>query len=220
MEVKDARTLSLLWSTPFPKLRPRHWINPQGGTMTLLWPLASGAALAEVKSSPALTAQMAGFKEKEGDYLLKVLDVKNGHTLGQLLIETGKGSFRIRDVITEGDSVVISDTQNRTLVYSLSYRSSEGQIFGGRAALSAASILLSVENGDGLLSLYNLQTLEKLEQFTFQSRLSLLRFNPQGKTTFRTDRKSGGLRAGRLGVWRSSKQSSVVSGPWSVGSRP
>ena len=184
MEVKDARTLSLLWSTPFPKLRPRHWINPQGGTMTLLWPLASGAALAEVKSSPALTAQMAGFKEKEGDYLLKVLDVKNGHTLGQLLIETGKGSFRIRDVITEGDSVVISDTQNRTLVYSLSTGRQKGQIFGGRAALSAASNLLSVENGDGLLSLYNLQTLEKLEQFTFQSRLSLLRFNPQGKRLF------------------------------------
>lgn len=184
MEVKDARTMAVLWSTPFPKERPRHWLNSRSGTMALLWPVSAKAAAAEIKSSAALSAQMGGLKEKEGDYLLKVLDLKNGQTLGQLLIETGKGSFRIRDVIANGDWVVISDTQNRTLVYSLGTGQQKGKIFGGRAAVSAASKLLSVENGDGLMTLYHLESMEKLEQFTFPSRISLSRFSEDGKRLF------------------------------------
>lgn len=184
MNVKDARTLSVLWSTPFPKERPRHWLNSRSGTMALLWPVASKAAAAEIKSSPGLSAQMSSLKEKEGDYLLKVLDLKNGQPLGQLLIETGKGSFRIREVIVNGDLIVISDSQNRTLVYSLSTGRQKGKIFGGRADVSPASYLLAAENGDGLMTLYDLETLDKREQFTFPSRISLLRFSDDGKRLF------------------------------------
>ena len=176
--------MSLIWATPFPKERPRHWLNSRSGTMVLLWPVSSKAASAEIKSSPALSAQMSGLKEKEGDYLLKVLDLKNGQALGQLLIETGKGSFRIRDVIVSGDLIVISDSQNRTLVYSLSSGRQKGKMFGARADVSTANNLLAVENGDGLLTLYDLNTLDKREQFTFPSRISLLRFSEDGKRLF------------------------------------
>jgi WD40 repeat protein len=184
MDVKDARTMNVLWSTPFPKERPRHWLNSRSGTLALLWPVSSKAASAEIKSSPALSAQMSGLKEKEGDYLLKVLDLKNGQTLGQLLIETGKGSFRIRDIIVNSDLIVISDTQNRTLVYSLSTGRQKGKMFGARADASSVNNLLAVENGDGLMTLYDLNTLDKREQFTFPSRISLLRFSEDGKRLF------------------------------------
>ena len=184
MNVKDARTMSVLWSTPFPKERPRHWLNSRSGTMALLWPVASKAASAEIKSSPTLSAQMSALKEKEGDYLLKVLDLQNGKALGQLLIETGKGSFRIREVVVNGDLIAISDNQNRTLVYSLSTGRQKGKIFGGRADVSPASNLLAAENGDGLMTLYDLESLDKREQFTFPSRISLLRFSDDGKRLF------------------------------------
>jgi len=184
LNVKDARTMSVLWSTPFPKERPRHWLNSRSGTMALLWPVSTKAAAAEIKSSPALSAQMSGLKEKEGDYLLKVLDLHNGKPLGQLLIETGKGSFRIREVIVNGDLIVISDNQNRTLVYSLSTGRQKGKIFGGRADVSTASNLLAAENGDGLMTLYDLESIDKREQFTFPSRISLLRFSEDGKRLF------------------------------------
>ena len=127
---------------------------------------------------------MSGLKEKEGDYLLKVLNLKNGQSLGQLLIETGKGSFRIRDIIVNGDLIVISDTQNRTLVYSLSTGRQIGKIFGARADVSPASHLLAAENGDGLMTIYDLDSLDKREQFTFPSRISLLRFSEDGKRLF------------------------------------
>ena len=56
-------------------------------------------------------------KEKEGDYLVQVLDARNGNELGKLLIETGKGSFRLSSVMAAGDWVVVADTRNRVLVY-------------------------------------------------------------------------------------------------------
>jgi len=112
------------------------------------------------------------------------LDLKDGKALGKLLIETGKGSFRITDVLTSGDWVAISDTQNRTLVYSLSSGQQKGKVFGRLTAISPESNLLCVENGEGLLTLHELASFEKREQFTFPSRVSLVRFSDDGKRLF------------------------------------
>jgi WD40 repeat protein len=184
MEVLDARTLSPLWSTQFPKERPRYWLPPRSETITLAWPVASKAADAEIKDSPALKQQMSALKEKEGDYLLKVLDVKTGQMLGQLMIETGKGSFRVKDVFTSGDWVVISDNQNRTLVYSLRSGQQAGKVFGRRAAVSPASNLLCVEKEDGVLVLHDLTSFEERRHLSFTSPISLISFSPDGKRLF------------------------------------
>lgn len=184
MEVRDALSLLPLWSVSFPKERPRYWVAPRNGTMTLLWPVTSKAAASAIKDNPTLSQQLKTLKEKEGDYFLKVLDVKSGKPLGELLIETGKGSFRISDVFAAGDWVVISDTENRTLVYSLSSGQQKAKVFGRQAAVSAVSNLLCVENGDGLLSLYEMASFEKREQFTFPTRVSFVRFSEDGKRLF------------------------------------
>ena len=184
MEVRDGRTLSPLWSLPFPNERPRYWAAPRQGTLTLLWPVSSKAVAAEAKDQPDLKAQLSALKEKKGDYFLKVLDLKNGKALGKLLIETGKGSFRITDVLTIGDWVAISDSQNRTLVYSLSSGQQKGKVFGRLTAASPESNLLCVENGEGLLTLHDLASFEKRQQFTFPSRVSLVRFSDDGKRLF------------------------------------
>jgi WD40 repeat protein len=184
MEVRDGRTLSPLWSLSFVNERPRYWAAPREGTLTLLWPVSSKAVAAETKDQPDLKAQLSALKEKKGDYLLKVLDLKDGKALGKLLIETGKGSFRITDVLTSGDWVAISDTQNRTLVYSLSNGQQKGKVFGRLTAISPESNLLCVENGEGLLTLHELASFEKREQFTFPSRVSLVRFSDDGKRLF------------------------------------
>ncbi len=185
MEVRDAPTLNALWSLPLPNERPRYWVAPAGNsTITLLWPVSSKAAGAAIKQNATLTQQVKILKEKEGDYYLKVLDVKTGKPLGELLIETGKGSFRISDVFTAGDWVVISDTENRTLVYSLSSGQQKAKVFGRLAAVSAVSNLLCVANGEGPLNLYSLNSFEQREQFTFPTRVSFVRFSEDGKRLF------------------------------------
>lgn len=184
MEVRNARDMSVLWSTTFPKERPWFWVIPSEQTITLLWTARSKAAAAELKENPTLQKQMAALKEKEGDYLVKTLDLRTGKVLGAILVETGKGSFRIREVFTSGNRVVVADTQNRVLVYSLTDGQQVGKVFGKRPVVSSAANVVGVEADEGVLVLYDLNNFEKREQYTFSSSLAFARFSPDGKQLF------------------------------------
>ncbi len=182
IEVQDARTLKALWSKSYPKEAPQVWMS--ASTIALAWPVSANAAKAEISSDPLLARQLAAMKEKEGDYFLQVLDARSGEPRGRLLIETGKGSFRISNVFTSGDWAVFTDTENRTLLYSLSTGEQKGRVFGRRAAISPATGLLCVENEDGQLTLYDLASMDKRDQFTFSNAVELARFSADGKTLF------------------------------------
>lgn len=184
VEMRDARNQELLWSKPYPKESPRIWVAPGQGTVLLLWDVTDDAAKAEIKADAKLSQQLTTMKEKEGDYYLQILDVRSGNKLGQLLIETGKGSFRLSNVFAAGDWVVVADTQNRVQVYSLKTGELKGRVFGGFATVAPNSGLLCVENESGQLAIYDLATLEKRDQFVFSSPVSLLRFSGDGRRLF------------------------------------
>jgi len=184
LEVLDSRTWAPLWSVPFPKERPWFWVAPRDHTITLVWTARSKAASAEIKANPTLQRQFAALKEKEGDYLIKTLDLRTGKPLGQLMIETGKGSFRVKEVFTAGDWVILADNENRVVVYSLADGHQAGKVFGKRPSVSVASNLLCVETEESVLAVYDLATFEKREQFTFASPVSLTRFSADGKRLF------------------------------------
>jgi hypothetical protein len=184
LEVRDVRTSSLLWSKPFPKEAPQVWMDPQDQAMALSWPISSEEAKAKIKGDAALSKQLAAMNEKEGDYFLQAHDARTGRVMGRLLIETGKGSFRISHVTVAGDWVVISDTQNRILVYSLSSGERKGKVFGSSATVDQAGKLLCVENEGGQLTIYDLASMEKRDQFVFSTPLALAQFSPEGKSLF------------------------------------
>jgi WD40 repeat protein len=184
IEVQDVRDASVLWKKEFPKEAPRLWIDPIGDVLVLTWPVKSNAAKAVIKTDVKLTAQLATMKEKEGDYLVQTFEVRTGKLKGALLIETGKGSFRIADVAAAGDMLVISDTENRALVYSLADGAQKGRFFGGRPSVSETSGLLAVENEMGQLAVYDLASMERRDQFTFSDPVALTRFSPDGKRLF------------------------------------
>ena len=184
IELQDARNLAPLWSRSFPKEAPKVWIDSGEATVVLSWPTSTNAAKAEIKSDAALARRLAAMKEKEGDYFLQVLDANTGKVLGRLLIETGKGSFRIENVFAANDWVVISDTENRVLVYSLSTGEQKGKVFGKSAAINSAGNLLCVENESGKLTIYDLVSMEKRDQLVFSSPVALMRFNRDGKSLF------------------------------------
>ena len=181
MEVRDVRSLSPLWSRSFPREAPKIWIEPRAKTMVLSWPISASAAKTEIKADADLTERLTAIREKEGVYLLQVLDASTGQALGRLLIETGKGSFRISDVFAVKDWVIISDTQNRVLIYSLRTGERKGQMFGRRAEISEASSLLCVENEPSQLIIYDLTSMEKRDQFNFSTPIALTRFSSDGK---------------------------------------
>ena len=57
-------------------------------------------------------------------------------------------------------------------------------MFGAYAAVSPASKLLCIENESGKLAVYDLETLEKRDEFTFTSPISMLRFSQDGRRLF------------------------------------
>lgn len=184
MSVLTSAAAILLCAVPFPKEAPQVWIDPHEQTLVLSLPLSTSAAQTEIKNDAALTKRLTSMKEKEGDYFLQVLDARTGMAIGRLLIETGRGSFRISRAFAAGDWVVVFDTKNRILLYSLSSGEQKGTLFGNKAAINPISKLLSVENESGKLTVYSLDTMEKRDQFTFSSPVSLARFTPDGKTIF------------------------------------
>jgi tricorn protease-like protein len=123
-------------------------------------------------------------KEKVGDYFIKIVDAQSGNEMGKLLIETGKASFRVSNIFAAGDSVIVTDTQNRVLVYSLKTGELKGRVFGAYAAVSPASKLLCVENESGKLAVHDLATMAKRDEFIFTRPISMLRFSQDGKRLF------------------------------------
>lgn len=181
LEISDARTLAPVWSKPYPKESPRVWVSPRQETLALVWDVTDDAAKDEIKADPKLAAQLSAMKEKEGDYLVQVLDAKDGSRKGSLLIETGKGSFRLKNVYASGDRVVVTDNLNRVLVYSLATGEQKGRAFGNYAAVSDALSLMCVENERGKIAVYDLSTMEKRDELIFSHPVSMLRFSGDGR---------------------------------------
>lgn len=184
IEFLDVSTMQSLWTKAYPKEAPRVWIAPIHGTAALVWNVKTETARAEIKADATLTQRQSSMKEQEGDYFVNILDAANGNSLGKLLIETGKGSFRLSHVFAAGDWVVVSDTQNRVLIYSLKSGDLKGRVFGGYATIALTTNLLCVENEIGKLAIYDLNTMEKRDELVFSSGISLLRFSADGTRLF------------------------------------
>jgi Peptidase family M48 len=184
IEMLDARTMKSLWSRTYAKESPRVWIAASQGTLALAWDANDEAARDEIKRDARLSRQLSQMKEKEGNYLVEILAAADASELGKLLIETGKGSFQLANAFGAGDWAIISDTQNRVLIYSLKSGEQKGRVFGGSATVSLAKNLLGVENERGKLALYDLNTMDKRDEFVFSSPISMFRFSPDGSRLF------------------------------------
>ena len=184
IELRDSRTGTQLWSRNFSKEPPEVFVDPEQRNVVFVWPASAATARDEARKTPALAKQLSSLKEKEGDYLIQVLDAATGQPRGGLFVETGKGSFRLRDVTVAKDAVVAVDNSNRVLVYSLSTGTQIGRAFGNDTAVGAETGLLSVENASGQLTLYDLATMMKKDEFTFSSYVAYSVFSPDGKKLF------------------------------------
>ncbi len=123
-------------------------------------------------------------RDHKGAYLLEVLDATTGNLRGQLLIDTGKGSFRVTRTFAEGDWVLVGDNENRTGVYSLSTGEQKAILFGTYSMLSTAAGILLVENETGQIDVYDLKSLEKRALLTFPYHISAWAFSADGKRLF------------------------------------
>lgn len=184
IEVEDARDYHTLWTRNFPKAVPRIGFGAGGNTVTLEWLALQDEAQDEIKADAALKSRFEVIRDRNGVVLLDVLDAGSGKTTGRLLVDTGKGSFRIKSATAVQDWVLVADTENRIHLYSLSTGAEKGVVFGNSAVVSDAAEILAVENEPGQIDVYHLPTLEKGAPLVFPSPVSAATFSVDGKRLF------------------------------------
>ena len=186
MEVRDVRTNKKLWDRNLHKGRPRLFYSRPGNTLTvLIWDYQN--ILDEAKDDPGLNTRLNAIKGKEGQkasYVLRVLDGATGNNLGAVLVDTGNLSFKVRWAFAVRDTVLVGDSNDRTLVYSLKSGEQKGKIFGIPRAISNTGDRMLLENGKGDTDLYDTSTFQSLAHFTFPSRITYSQFSSDNSSIF------------------------------------
>jgi hypothetical protein len=183
-EVRETVSGKSLWSRTFPHEAPRVYVEPDTGTFALEWSLTSASAKAEMESNTDLAKKTQSVRREDTNLLVEVLDGKTGKYQGGVAVDTNKNSFRISDIFAAGNTLVISDSQNRILTYSLSTGEQIGKTFGRAAEVSTASGLIAAENELGQLLLLSLSSLEKRDELIFNSPIAMKHFSDDGKRLF------------------------------------
>jgi len=183
-ELKDFIQDKIIWSRDFPKDSPNYSFDEFSGRLILYWRLGSDAGKAKLKESSDLQSKADALGNKESDYLIEVVDAFTAKTLGTLLIETGKGSFNIGSGLSEADWLVLYDSQDRVLVYSIKTGELRHRFFGKEAAINPQRNQIAVENFPGEVSIYNLETGDAQANFVISGGAAFVRFNLEGSKLF------------------------------------
>jgi WD40 repeat protein len=184
LEGLDVKTNAVLWNHTYPKEAPTVESDRPEGNLVFSWPANSDGAKLEIKNSPALGARWPKLDANGEDYFLEILEPRTGKIIGSSIVHSGKGAFRIQSAEASSDWLVVGDNRNRLLVYSVKSGEQTGILFGRRPVLSETASLLAAENERGQLSLYDLATLARREQYVFTSPIAYSYFAADNRRLF------------------------------------
>ena len=182
--VQDVRDGHPLWSRNFPKESPSTTFSVGSNRVVFGWQVDTAAAKDEIKNNSSLRSRLASMQGHKGAYLVEVVDADSGKDVGQLLIDTGKGSFRLNNARAQADWVVAMDTEDRVHIYSLSTGEKRGTLSGRFALISPRGDLLLLEGEPGQVDVYTLPSLEKRAHLTFRYRVAAWAFSADSNRVF------------------------------------
>jgi len=148
------------------------------------WRLNTDEGKKKLKELPDLKQGVEGFGDMKDDYLIEVVDAYAQKTVGLFPLDTGKGSFEIGSGQSEGNWVLLNDTEGRVLVYSMKESALRYRFFGKRASISPSGKHLIVENFPGELQLFSLDTGRRVARFRVNGEVVLARFSLKGDRLF------------------------------------
>ena len=183
-ELKDFIQDKIIWSRDFLKEAPEFSFDEFSGRLILYWRLGSDAGKAKLKETAELQAKADALGNKSDDYLVEVVDAFIQKTVGLMLLETGKGSFDVGAGLSEGNWLVLHDSENRVLVYSIKDGDLRHRFFGSTTAINLKKNHLAVENFPGEVTLYNLDTGDRQANFVINGSAAFVRFNLAGDKMF------------------------------------
>lgn len=183
-ELREVVNDKLVWSRDFPKEAPGFFFDSFSGRLIFYWTLGSDVGKAKLKEDASVASRARELGNVDDDYLIEVVDAYAGKTVATLPLETGKGSFAIKSGFSDGDWLVLADSENRVLVYSLKDGDLRHRFFGTKAAVNPARSQIAVENFPGELTFYDLITGDTQARLNFPSQAVFVRFSFDGKKLF------------------------------------
>ncbi len=184
LEIYDARNRKLLWTKEFPNEIPRYEIDEASKTVSFYWVVSTKTAREIIKNSPKLSESLKSLGDKDGDYLVQILNADTGNVVGETLVETGEGSFRIVRAFASGDWLTIIDSENRVQLYSMSKGTLVWRFFGDNVSLNPLKGLAAIENVAGQISVYRLSDGKKIDELQFPTSVVYAEFSSDGKKLF------------------------------------
>jgi len=180
VNISDMYNNKPLWSKTFPKEMPGITLDPRNHTVVLGWGFSTDAVHEDLKNDPRFAEKKLTVDEKRENNLLHILDADTGNLLGKIIVETGKGSFKIDSATADHDHVILGDNENRVLIYRLSTGELQGRVFGDHPMIAGTSNIFTVWSDSDVLSIYDLNTMDLLNQLSFKSNISAAIFNKDG----------------------------------------
>jgi len=168
LQVYDVHNNNLLWDRKINRGLPKLFYTPSAVTM-LIWDWDGIKEAA--KDNPELVEKLSRIENKDTSYLLQAFEPRTGKLLGSVLVDTGKLSFRVSAGMAAGNKMFVTDSNNRTLVYSLRNGAQEGSLIGYVAAASPTGDKVLIQNESGVADLYDTATLHSLSHFNFPARI-------------------------------------------------
>ena len=184
MEALDTFTESRLWSRSYPKQGPWVLASSSGKKVILVWN-ARADGLPNMVSGDAKIQQL-WIREKPGadDYLIAVLNTRDGSSAGGVVVHTGKYSFTIRQIDATKDWLAVTDNHGRVLLYSVSTGEQRARWFGNGPRVSGNGSRLCLANGNGRLTIYDLNALKQTAELRFADSVSGYAFSDDENKLF------------------------------------
>ncbi len=184
VDVADPLTGKLLWSRSFAEGPAR--VSFVGGSDRAVaeWSAATAFAADQIKNDPALRERWDKINRNSNARLYLILNASTGAVLSSVLVDTGNGSFRTGNIFLVGDTLLIGDSSNRCLSYSLKTGELTGRAFGHPVGWDASLNLVAIENGGGDLRVHSLPALDEVYQAQFGTTIVGVHFTSGAVRTF------------------------------------
>lgn len=176
LEIRDITTEATLWTHSFAGGLPS--IYSRSGHVVLMF--VPEAAKREARQDTSLQDLLPHSRNEErSSRILEVLNAKTGQVESSLTILAAGGP----DLEVAGDRLLVSE-RNRITSYSLSQKKEVGSLFGNSPVANAERNLLATANDRWHITLSDLTSLSKKDQFAFASPVAALRFSADGSKLY------------------------------------
>lgn len=180
VEVSETASGKKLWSRPFKHGAPEFFAGEATDYLVFDFGLGQSDAKDIIKATAELQPRAAAMGNKDGDHLLQIVDLHDGHVVGYVFVESGRGKVEIERLVAAGNTLVFADDDDRVLLYSLPEGKRIGWILGQSPMLSRDGKWMVVRTGRRGIVLYDTRTLSKVGDQTFARPVSGTRFGSDG----------------------------------------